>query len=147
MYRFDGFVENGNLTIENGGGVSFSGLTEDSLDENGTYQLIESDWDPTEYLNRYAMRCIVLEDRAMAEHILESWWSGGATEEVMIQWMNTYAPEQGGGQLYLVNPGEMVTQIDEWLFGMEHKHGDTAILETEYGYALCYVSYPPRNEK
>ena len=37
-----------------------------------------------------------------------------------------------------VQPGDMVTEIDEWIFAEERKAGDATVIKTEYGYHVVY---------
>ena len=86
------------------------------------------------------LRTISFSDKQTAQAILDEWRKAGATEEAMIQLMNRYGSSQGGGQLYLVQPGEFVEEIDAWCFDRNRKVGDVAIIETPYGYTICFFS-------
>ena len=72
--------------------------------------------------------------------IIDIWKSGEATEASMIALMNQYGAEQGGGQLYLVQPGDFIEEVNVWCFDRNRKVGDVAIIETDYGYTICYFS-------
>ena len=41
----------------------------------------------------------------------------------------------------------MVTAFDQWVFYAGHKPGDTAIIETEYGFHIMYYVSESENEK
>lgn len=86
------------------------------------------------------VRTVSFSDEFTAEFVLELWLLGDATEETMVNLMNEYGAEQGGGKLYIITPGEFVEEIDEWCFSKKRKAGDYAIIESVYGYTLCYFS-------
>ncbi len=87
-----------------------------------------------------AVRTISLGDEFTAEIVLATWKNGEATEQSMIQIMNEYGSEKGGGQLYVITRGEFVDEIDEWCFSDKRKVGDCAIIKNAYGYSICYIS-------
>ncbi len=87
-----------------------------------------------------AVRTISLSDKFTAEYVLETWKNGKATEQTMIEIMNKYGAEQGGGKLYVIERGEFVEEIDEWCFSSKRKVGDYTIIENAYGYSICYIS-------
>jgi hypothetical protein len=87
-----------------------------------------------------AVRTISIADEFTAEYILETWKSGEATEDSMIEIMDEYGMEQGGGQLYIIEPGQFVDEIDEWCFDNNRRAGDVAIIENVYGFSICYFS-------
>lgn len=86
------------------------------------------------------VRTITFSDRSAAENALAFWEDGNKTEQSMISIMDQYGPEQGGGQLYVITPGEFVEEIEEWCFSDKRKQGDYAIIENPYGFSLCYFS-------
>jgi hypothetical protein len=86
------------------------------------------------------LRTISVSDEKTAQKIMDAWTNAGATEEAMITLMNEYGAEQGGGQLYLVQPGEFIEEVDAWCFDRARKVGDVVILKTAYGYTICYFS-------
>ena len=86
------------------------------------------------------IRTIAFSDSFTAEYVLASWENGDKTEQSMIAIMDQYGSEQGGGQLYIIAPGEFVEEIDEWCFSEKRKPGDYAIIENAYGFSLCYFS-------
>ncbi len=91
-------------------------------------------------VHNVAVRTISLADKFTAEYVLASWENGKATEQSMIDIMNEYGSEQGGGQLYVISRGEFIEEIDEWCFSDERKVGDYAIIKNAYGYSICYIS-------
>ena len=86
-----------------------------------------------------AVRMISL-DYWSAKYSLLIWETGEATEQTMIEIMNEYGAEQGGGKLYVVERGEFVEEIDEWCFSSDRKVGDYEIIKNSYGYTICYIS-------
>lgn len=87
-----------------------------------------------------AVRTISLGDSFTAEFVLSLWELGEATETTMIEIMDEYGAEQGGGQLYIIDPGTFVEEIDAWCFDPARQPGDYAIIENPYGYSICYIS-------
>ena len=48
---------------------------------------------------------------------------------------------QSTGGLYEgVRQGQMVAEFDEWIFDASRKEGDTAIVETDYGFHVMYFA-------
>jgi len=86
------------------------------------------------------VRTISLGDKFTAEYILAKWQGGNATEESMIEIMNEYGAEQGGGQLYVIERGDFIEEIDDWCFASNRRVGDVAIIENYYGFSICYIS-------
>jgi hypothetical protein len=80
-----------------------------------------------------------------AEYILSKWKNGEATEQSMIEIMDEYGFEQGGGKLISINRREYVEEIDEWCFDRNRKAGDVAIIENIYGYTIIYFSGISKN--
>ena len=87
-----------------------------------------------------AVRTISLADSFTAEFVLSLWELGEATETTMIEIMDEYGADQGGGQLYIIDPGTFVEEIDAWCFDPARQPGDYAIIENPYGYSICYIS-------
>lgn len=79
---------------------------------------------------------------AEAERIYEEWKAGDATEESFGELANTYSADTGsnttGGLYEDVYPGQMVEEFNDWCFDSNRKPGDTAIVETSYGYHIMY---------
>ena len=79
--------------------------------------------------------------KAEAEEILASFTAGEATEEAFAALANEKSDDGDGttGGLYEnVYPGQMVTNFNDWCFDAARKTGDTAVIETEYGYHVMY---------
>ena len=87
-----------------------------------------------------AIRTITLSSLFDAELELALWELGEATEATMIAMMDEIAPGQGGGQLYLIDPGVFTEEIDAWCFDPSRQPGDYAIIENPYGYSICFIS-------
>ena len=87
-----------------------------------------------------AVRTISLSDYWTAKYALLMWENGEATEQSMIEIMNEYGAEQGGGKLYVIERGEFIEEIDEWCFSSDRKVGDYAVIKNAYGYTICYIS-------
>ena len=58
----------------------------------------------------------------------------------MKEIMDEYGEEQGGGQLYVIEKGYFVDEVDEWCFDRSRQVGDVEIIENDYGFSLCYFS-------
>ncbi len=80
--------------------------------------------------------------KAKADEIYAAWQAGDQTEESFAA-LATEHTEDGGSQstggLYEnVYPGQMVEAFNDWCFDEARAEGDTAIVETEYGYHIMY---------
>ena len=80
-----------------------------------------------------------------AEQWLQEWKDGSATEESFAELANQVSEDRDGnvtnGGLYEdIYPGQMVANFENWCFDLNHKPGDTGIVETEYGYHVMYFS-------
>ncbi len=80
---------------------------------------------------------------AEAERILEEWKSGAATEESFGELANTYSKDGGsnttGGLYEKVNiDASYVEPFRSWAVDATRKIGDTAIVETDFGYHIMY---------
>ena len=76
-----------------------------------------------------------------ADEILASFQAGEMTEEAFAALANEKSDDGDGttGGLYEdVYPGQMVTNFNDWCFDAARKTGDTAVVETEYGYHVMY---------
>jgi len=87
-----------------------------------------------------AVRTITLGDSFTAEFVLALWEGSDATEASLIEIMDEYGADQGGGQLYIIDPGNFVEEIDAWCFDPARQPGDYAIIENPYGFSICYIS-------
>ena len=90
--------------------------------------------------SKLAVRTVTFTDTFTAELVLALWLNGDMSESSMIKIMDEYGAEQGGGQLYLIDPGDFVAEIDAWCFDNNRQSGDYAIIENPYGYSVCYIS-------
>ena len=94
-----------------------------------------------EYDSYYVgVRTITFSDNFTAEYVLGLWKRGEATEDSMKEIMDEYGEEQGGGQLYVIEKGYFVDEVDEWCFDRSRQVGDVEIIENDYGFSLCYFS-------
>ena len=78
--------------------------------------------------------------KTFAETIYNEWLAGEATEDSFAAICDKYGAEQGGGQLYMTEPGWFVEEVDRWCFDRTRQAGDVAIIENGYGYSICYFS-------
>ena len=93
------------------------------------------------YENYYVgVRSITVSNESTAERIYNAWKDGKATEESMVALMDYYGAQQGGGQLYIVEPGMWIEEVDAWCFDRTRQVGDVAIIKNDYGYTICYFS-------
>lgn len=78
-----------------------------------------------------------------AERILEEWKAGAATEESFAELANTYSQDGGsnttGGLYEGINiDASYVAEFRAWAVDAARQPGDTAIVETEFGYHIMY---------
>ena len=80
--------------------------------------------------------------KTAAEEILAAFNAGEKTEEAFAALATEKTTDTGskenGGLYENVYPGQMVTAFNDWCFDAARKTGDTAIVETEYGYHVMY---------
>ncbi len=80
--------------------------------------------------------------KAKAEELYEQWKSGDATEDSFGELAYNNSDDAGsyskGGLYEDVYPGEMVAEFNDWCFDPSRQPGDTAIVETDYGYHIMY---------
>lgn len=88
------------------------------------------------------VRTISITDEFTAEYIFALMGYNEDGEAGIVAIMDEYAPEQGGGQLYTIGPelGVWVEEVETWCFDPARKVGDLAMIETAYGYTICYIS-------
>ena len=68
-------------------------------------------------------------------------WQEDPTEDNFSQMAQEYSEDSSssnGGLFEDVYKGQMVTPINDWIFAEERKSGDTAIVESDYGYHIVY---------
>lgn len=79
-----------------------------------------------------------------AEEIYEEWKAGEATEDSFAELADKYSEDSGsnttGGLYEDIYQGEMVTGINDWLFG-ERKPGDTEIIDNNGSYVGTHIVY------
>jgi parvulin-like peptidyl-prolyl isomerase len=77
-----------------------------------------------------------------AKKALADWEAGDKTEDSFAQYATDLSEDTGsasnGGLYENVVPGQMVAEFDAWIFDAARKEGDTAIVETDYGYHVMY---------
>ena len=81
--------------------------------------------------------------KAAAEEILAQWEAGEASEESFAALANEKSADSDGtdGGLYEdVYPGQMVTNFNDWCFDEAREHGNTGIVESEFGYHVMFYS-------
>ena len=87
------------------------------------------------------VRTITISDKFTADFVFGLMKYNNAGETGIIAIMDEYGIDQGGGQLYWIEPGQWVEEVDAWCFDASRKVGDIAIIETNYGYTICYISF------
>ncbi len=103
--------------------------------------LTDNSNDIIEYESYYVgVRTISVDDETTAQIIVSIWEENGATEDEMIALMDKYGASQGGGQLYIIEPGYLIEEVNDWCFDRNRKVGDVAIIKNAYGYTICYFS-------
>ena len=79
-----------------------------------------------------------------ADEVYEEWQKGEADEESFGKLATIYNADSDSGSaanggLYKdVYQGQMVTELNDWVFAPERKEGDTGIVKTTYGYHIMY---------
>lgn len=87
------------------------------------------------------IRTITIEDKFLAERLFAKMKGVDFIEKAVISVMDEFGAEQGGGVGHIVTPGMYVDEIDDWCFSSRRKVGDAAIIENDYGFSICYISF------
>ena len=78
--------------------------------------------------------------KAKAEEIYAQWKAEGETiekfKELAAKYTTDYASTYSGGQYFNVMKGDLITELDTWLFDDARAEGDHAIVKTAYGYHI-----------
>lgn len=77
------------------------------------------------------------EAKAKAEKVLDEFLAGEQTKEAFEKLAETYNEDSGCVYENVTN-GQMVESFDAWTFDAARKTGDTAVVETEFGYHVMY---------
>lgn len=98
-------------------------------DESGNPVLTDANW---------------ADAKAKADEIYAQWQAGEATEDSFAALAMEHSEDPGsqanGGLYEEVHPGQMVEEFDAWCFDEARKVGDTAVVQTTYGYHIMYFS-------
>ncbi len=80
--------------------------------------------------------------KAKADKLLADWAAGEATEESFAALVHDNTDDTGsketGGLYENFGRGEMVEAFENWSYDEARKTGDTAVVETDYGYHIMY---------
>ena len=112
----------------------------DLIDKSSPKTLKELFDENNKIVTSVGIRTISFSDEYTAEYVLTKWENGDGSEDYMIELMDEYGAEQGGGKLYTITKGIFVEEIENWCFDPERQVGDVALIENAYGYSLCYIS-------
>lgn len=82
---------------------------------------------------------------ALAEKLLKDWSSSfrkseGSFAELAYKYQGDTAAYQQGGSYWHIRQGDLIPQLDSWVFDPERQSGDTTILTTEMGVHVLYYS-------
>lgn len=73
----------------------------------------------------------------LAYTAFEEWTNSGKTEEkfkeLAMKYTTDYASAYSGGYYANVAKGDLVKELDEWLFDDSRKYGDSTVITSEYG--------------
>lgn len=81
------------------------------------------------------VRTLSFENRAPAEYIYEQMKQVNFDEMEIIAIMD-YNETVG----HVIEPGYYPREVDNWCFDSCRNSGDVAIIETDFGYTICYIS-------
>lgn len=76
-----------------------------------------------------------------AQSVLKEWQDGDATEDSFASLAKDNSSDgsaEDGGLYENVYPGQMVSNFGNWCFDSAREAGDTAIVQSEYGYHIMY---------
>jgi hypothetical protein len=108
------------------------------LREEVHYFMYTDGVDDPEYIEAFENADI--KAREKAQEIVNLFEQGDATEEKLLELMSEYSDDSTEGGYYDSIPkGQMVSEIDSWLFSPVRRVGDYELIETEaYGYHFVY---------
>ena len=82
--------------------------------------------------------------KVLADNIYSSWKEDGATlenfKELANKYTADYATSYTGGYYANVASGDLVTELNDWLFEDSRVIGDSAVIATEYGIHIIYFA-------
>lgn len=76
-----------------------------------------------------------------AQSVLQQWQNGDATEDSFAELAKENSSDgsaEDGGLYENVYPGQMVSNFGNWCFDSARQAGDTAIVQSQYGYHIMY---------
>jgi len=82
-------------------------------------------------------------DDAKVNEVYAEWEAAGFTEEKFLELNALYNEDSSitnGGLYENVQPGQMVTEFNDWMFDASRKTGDHGIVETTYGWHIMYYA-------
>ncbi len=82
-------------------------------------------------------------DDAKVNEVYAEWEAAGFTEEKFLELNNLYNEDSSitnGGLYENVQPGQMVTEFNDWMFDASRKTGDHGIVETTYGWHIMFYA-------
>lgn len=81
------------------------------------------------------------EAKTKIEEIYQEWKDGDADEDSFAKLAETYSNDtskSNGGLLYDLKDGEMVAEVNEWIFDENREYGDMEIIKSSFGYHLMF---------
>ena len=79
----------------------------------------------------------------MANNVYNEWKNGGGSlerfKELAFEYTTDYASAYTGGYYANVAVGDLIEELDEWLFD-ERNVGDSAVIKTDYGFHIIYYA-------
>lgn len=118
-----------------------SGDTTVAEHSSGYYAVLFHSSSRDEY-HPVSVRHILVADEAEAEEVLTEFKAGEATESDFATLAASHSTDSGtasnGGLVSNMRKGDYVQPFEDWSFDASRKAGDTAIVESEYGYHVMY---------
>lgn len=79
----------------------------------------------------------------LANNVYNEWKNGGGSlerfKELAFEYTTDYASAYTGGYYANVAVGDLIEELDEWLFD-ERNVGDSAVIKTDYGFHIIYYA-------
>lgn len=85
------------------------------------------------------VRTVTFEDESTANYVMSVCKSNANSESDIADIMREYGMYDTG-ELIVIEPGDFVEEIDTWCFDVTRQAGDIEVIESDYGFTLCYIS-------
>ena len=86
---------------------------------------------------------VTISSKSYADRVLDLFAASDRSEDAFRTLIGNNIPESymlDSLSFYTVVPGQLTEAVDSWCFDPQNRIGDAAVIQTEYGYMLCYLA-------